>query len=178
MAHPLFARLDRQLELVKKELANAEQAEARFQRLKKLGQNYYHEWSHSASLADGIQAIYTGLESILEAIANEIDGYMPQGDSTHANLVDGMAVEVSEVRPAVLNERTRELMHNVRRFRHVVRHRYALELKTNDVAKNFREVRKLAHEFEKDYRRFVKHMTEDKNDGGDQPPSPGASGRR
>lgn len=161
MAHPLFARLDRQLELVRRELANVAEADRRFRALKKRHRDLYHQWSHSASLADGISAIYTGLESILEALGNEIDEYAPRGDSSHADLVDGMAVAVGGVRPAVLAEATRELMHESRKFRHVARHKYALELRKADVTRNLRIVRKLVPAFLRDYRRFVALMLED-----------------
>ena len=59
MAHPLFARIDRQLELVVRELDNVNEADRRFRRLKalaasrKVDASLYHPWSHSASLADG-----------------------------------------------------------------------------------------------------------------------------
>lgn len=158
MAHPLFARLDRQLQLVRAELANVAEAERRFLALKKRHRDLYHEWSHGASLADGVAAIYTGLESILDAIANEIDDYAPRGDTSHAALVDGMAVAVKGVRPAVLREATRELMHEARKFRHVARHKYALELRTRDVAKNVRLAKKLVPAFERDYRKFAVAM--------------------
>ena len=150
MAHPLFARLDRQLELVLREFDNVGQADGRFRRLKKLAQekkipaDLYHEWSHNASLADGIAAIYTGLESILESIAAEIDRYRPRGDASHADLVDGMAVEVEGVRPAVLAAATRRLMHDARKFRHIARHKYALELRRAEIAANYRLVRRLS----------------------------------
>jgi hypothetical protein len=160
MAHPLFARLDRQLELVRRELANATEANRRFLALKKRYPALYHEWSHNASLADGVSAIYTGVESVLEAIGNEIDEYSPRGDSSHADLVDGMAVAVRDVRPAVLREVTRELMHEARKFRHVARHKYALHLKMADVARNLRLAKKLVSAFEKDYRRFAALMLE------------------
>ena len=90
MAHPLFARLDRQLELVRGELANALEADRLFHALRrraarrKADRDLYHEWSHNAALADGVSAIYTGLESVLEAIGNEIDEYTPRGDASHA----------------------------------------------------------------------------------------------
>jgi hypothetical protein len=166
LAHPLFARLDRQLELVKRELANAVEADARFTELqrraarRKADRGLYHEWSHNASLADGVSAIYTGIESILEAIGNEIDEYTPRGDASHADLVDGMAVAVEDVRPALLSAPTRELAHEVRRCRHVVRHKYALELKRQDVAKNLALAKKLVPAFERDWRRFVEAMSE------------------
>ncbi len=167
MAHPLFARLERQIELVRRELANATEADRRFtaQRRKastRAGdRGLYHEWSHNASLADGIAAIYTGIESVLEAVGNEIDEYAPRGAAAHAELVDGMAVAVEGLRPAVLGETTRELMHELRKFRHVARHKYALELRRRDVARNFALARKLLPAFERDWRRFARAMTED-----------------
>jgi len=164
MAHPLFARLDRQLELVRRELGNVSEADRRFRALRKLtspqskGGGLYHEWSHCASLADGVAAIYTGLESVLEAIGNEIDEYIPRGDGSHAELLDGMAIAVRGVRPAALSEATRRLMHEARKFRHVVRHKYALELRRADVTKNLALARKLVPAFRRDYRRFAALM--------------------
>ncbi len=167
MAHPLFARLERQLALVKRELENVEEAARRFSSMKRLRGNLYHEWSHRASLADGVAAIYTGLESVLVAIAKEIDDYVPKGDATHDELVETMAVEVRGVRPAVLREATRELMHEARKFRHVARHKYALELKLGGVLENYRLARKLVPAFERDYCRFVAAMVgEDRAAGG------------
>jgi hypothetical protein len=164
MAHPLFARLDRQLELVKRELGNVLEADRRFRVLReraarrKADRDLYHEWSHNASLADGISAVYTGIEAMLDAVGGEIDEYTPRGDASHAALVDGMAVEVNGVRPAVLGEATRALMHELRRFRHVARHQYALHLRRRDVAKNLALVKKLMPAFERDWRRFVAAM--------------------
>lgn len=164
MTHPLFARLDRQLELVRRELGNVSEADRRFRALRKLtapgrkGGGLYHEWSHCASLADGVAAIYTGLESVLEAIGNEIDEYVPRGDGSHAELLDGMAIAIRGVRPAVLSEATRRLMHEARKFRHVVRHKYALELRRADVTKNLALARKLVPAYRRDYRRFAALM--------------------
>ena len=166
MAHPLFARLERQFGLVRTELANAVEADRRFAALRrraarsKANRGLYHEWSHNASLADGISALYTGIESMLEAVGNEIDEYTPRGDASHADLVDGMAVEVKGVRPAVLSGPTCELMHEVRKFRHVVRHKYALQLRRRDVARNFALAKKLVPAFERDWRRFTRAMSE------------------
>jgi hypothetical protein len=168
VAHPLFARLDRQLELVRCELGNASEADRRFRALRKHDASHgkrarlYHEWSHCASLADGVAAIYTGLESILEAIGNEIDEYVPRGEGSHAELLDGMAIDVRGVRPAVLADATLRLMHEGRKFRHVVRHKYALELRRADVAKNLALARRLVPAFARDYRRFAARMLADR----------------
>lgn len=163
MTHPLFARLDQQLVLVRQEFAHLQTAEAIFRRLRKEGGDLYHEWSHNAAIADGVHAIYTGIESILEALANEIDNYAPRGDASHADLVDSLSVDVKDVRPALLGPNTRELLHEVRRFRHVVRHKYALQLRRADIARNYAAVKKLLAAFTKDYRTFVASMSEEQD---------------
>ncbi len=165
MAHPLFARLDQQLVLVKQEFDHLRTSEAIFRRLRKEGGDLYHEWSHNAAIADGVHAIYTGVEAILEAIANEIDDYAPRGDASHADLVDSLAVDVKDVRPALLGPNTRELLHEVRRFRHVVRHKYTLQLRSADIARNYAAVKKMLAAFTKDYRAFVASMSEEDGDG-------------
>ncbi len=159
MAHPLFARLERQLVLVRAELANALEADRRFRALRAAGGGrLYHECSHGASLADGVAAICSGLESVLESLANEVDGYVPRGEGSHAALVDAMSAALPGVRPAVLSERTRALMHEARRLRHVVRHRYALELRLGDVRRNLALARRLVPAFNRDFRHFVARM--------------------
>ena len=64
MARPLFARLDRQLELVRRELANATEANRRFLALKKRYPALYHEWSHNASLVDGMAVAVRGVRTV------------------------------------------------------------------------------------------------------------------
>ncbi|MBI3067801.1 MAG: hypothetical protein HY323_17390 [Betaproteobacteria bacterium] len=167
MTHPLFARLDRQLARAKEELAHIEAAEQRELRLKRNAPRNYDQWAHNASIAEGIRATYSGLESILEAIAKEIDDFVSTGDSWHAELVETMAFDLSGTRPAVISKTTRELMDELRRFRHIVNHKYALELKRSLVRKNLNLLRKCVPLFEKDYSKFVRVMTkEDDHDGG------------
>jgi hypothetical protein len=49
-------------------------------------------------------------------------------------------------------------MHEARKFRHVVRHNYALQLRLADVGRNVRLGRKLVPAFASDYRRFAARM--------------------
>ena len=72
-----------------------------------------------------------------------------------------MAVDVKGMRPAVLSDPTRELMHEVRKFRHAVRHKYALQLRRRDVARNFMLAKKLVPAFSRDWRRFAAAMLEE-----------------
>lgn len=177
MVHPLFARLDRQLARAKEELAHVEAAEQRELRLKRTAPRDYDQWAHNASIAEGIRATYSGLESILEAIAKEIDNFVSSGDSWHAELIETMALALGGIRPAVVSKTTRELMDELRRFRHIVNHKYALELKRPLVRKNLNLLRKCVPLFERDYTKFVRVMTKESNSGGKGCSPPRRGGR-
>ena len=178
--HPLFARLDRQLALATKEFSNVEAAEARDLKLKKMGSGLYNKWAHNASIAEGIRAIYGGLESILLTIAKATDAFDPSGESWHADLIGTMADPLEDIRPAVISAKTRDLLDSIRGFRHVVNHKYALELKRPLVQRNLKTLRQLVPLFERDYRVFVKFMTKEETSGsrGTAPPPAGRSRKR
>ena len=80
------------------------------------------------AVAYDLQGFYTGLERILQSIADTIDDHLPAGESWHKDLLDQMSVEIHGVRPALLSEGTRELLDGFMRFRHRVRNIYSFNL--------------------------------------------------
>lgn len=85
------------------------------------------------AVAFRVQALYTGIESVLKDVAGEIDGFQPSGESWHARLADQMATEAGG-RPALLSGPTAQLLRELRGFRHRLRHDYALAHKADRVA--------------------------------------------
>ncbi len=77
------------------------------------------------SVALNLHGLYAGFERLFKIIAATIDGDVPQGANWHQVLLDQMAEEVPQVRPAVVSEETREALDEYRGFRHVVRNIYA-----------------------------------------------------
>ncbi len=71
---------------------------------------------------------YTGLETILERIARQLDGDVPTGARWHRELLTQLAVEVPGVRPAVLPVRTVAPLADLLGFRHFFRHAYGFVL--------------------------------------------------
>jgi hypothetical protein len=65
---------------------------------------------------------YTALESALERVARALEGGLPSGPDWHRDLLQGAFREVPNVRPAVLDPAIAHAMHDLRGFRHVVRH--------------------------------------------------------
>lgn len=79
-------------------------------------------------VALNLHSFYTGIERILDAIADTIDEYKPSGSSWHRDLLFQLATEVPEIRPAVLSQSLQRKLDRYRGFRHVVRNIYAFRL--------------------------------------------------
>ncbi|MBN2576775.1 MAG: hypothetical protein JXP73_19585 [Deltaproteobacteria bacterium] len=84
-----------------------------------------------ASLAEAAVALhhaYGAIESALARIARAVDDGLPEGPEWHQALVQVMALAIDSVRPAVVCDKTRELLQRLLGFRHFFRHAYAVEL--------------------------------------------------
>ncbi len=81
-----------------------------------------------AALAAVLHSFYTGIENIFKRIGQEIDDFVPSGESSHAILLGRMALP-TDARPAVISEDLRRRLRYYLDFRHMFRHAYATELK-------------------------------------------------
>ncbi len=159
MTHPIFARLDDQLRLVERELENLRTSDAKSRELKTSHKALYDEWTHRSATAEGIRSVYSGLEKIMEAIANEVDQYdPPHSDNWHEKLIDQLSVRIDSIRGPLLSDGTRALLHELRKFRHVVHHNYAQRLDTSKVFENYDRVKKAVPAFRRDYLRLSKAL--------------------
>ena len=84
------------------------------------------------SLASCLHSFYTGLESLLEAIAADLDE-LPDGAQWHKRLLQVMSMEVAGVRPAVLSPESHHALDDFRSFRHLFRNLYTHNLKPERV---------------------------------------------
>jgi hypothetical protein len=93
-------------------------------------------WRRTQQLSDdlyldgvalNLHSFYGGLERLFELIATAVDGNLPQGANWHRVLLEQMAMEMPDVRPAVISEMTCEALDEYRGFRHIVRHVYTFE---------------------------------------------------
>jgi len=80
------------------------------------------------ALASYVYQFYTGCERTLERLAVTVDGGLPGGAFSHANLLAQMARECPGVRPAVLHEALWLRRQDYLAFRHFFRHAYGYTL--------------------------------------------------
>ena len=81
-----------------------------------------------SGLALHLHSFYTGAERIFYDIARDVDDEVPTSSNWHQQLLEQMSVEIPDIRPSVLGEQTRLELDEFRKFRHVVRSRYAYQL--------------------------------------------------
>lgn len=86
-------------------------------------QDYYLD-----AVALNLHGFYSGVERLFELTARHIDRAVPNGESWHQDLINQMAQEMSDVRPAMISADVATSLDEYRRFRHVVRNIYATNL--------------------------------------------------
>lgn len=100
-----------------------ERAVQGLERAKKRNDDYYMD-----GVALNLHGFYSGLERIFERIALAVDGSVPSGVNWHRELLTQMAIEIPDVRPAVISSELEGNLEEYRGFRHVVRNVYTYRL--------------------------------------------------
>jgi hypothetical protein len=74
-----------------------------------------------------LHSLYTALENIFRNIANAFENQVPQ-ESWHREILQRMRLDLTPLRPAVIDAEAFEKLDELRRFRHVFRTIYGLDL--------------------------------------------------
>ena len=119
----------------------------------------YRRSIHAAGLAQAVAGCYTRIEHVLDFVAREVDGEPVRGERCHRVLLDRVVTARPDVpRPAVISRRTHAMLDELRQFRHVAKSIYPSLLRVTDVQRNLSTLVKAVPRFEREFRRFVRHM--------------------
>ena len=135
--HPAFAKIATKLDRAGQELGKIDG----FLRSIKDSDSPVNEWARGSAVALGVHNIYNGIEDVMLNLANDIDGYVPTGESAHQDLLDQMSAAIEGKRPALLDSELYGLLVELKGFRHLVRHRYGFDLDLSKVDENVARVR-------------------------------------
>ena len=80
------------------------------------------------SVALNLHSFYSGLEKLFELIARHVDRNLPGGETWHRDLLLQMAQDFPSIRPAVISPENATILDEFRRFRHLVRNVYTVNL--------------------------------------------------
>jgi hypothetical protein len=78
-------------------------------------------------MASAIEKCYSGMERTLKIMAENLDDYVPKGDTWHKSLIDQMASTVWQREPVITKD-TAHGLHALRSFRHRERNSYTFDL--------------------------------------------------
>jgi len=91
----------------------------------------------------------------VERVVVTLEGRLPPGPSTHAELIRCAVRPLPGVRPAILDGSTTDALDELRRFRHFFRHAYALELRLDKLRRALDPFRALHGTVSADLARFT-----------------------
>ena len=80
------------------------------------------------SVALNLHSFYSGLERLFELITRHIDGSVRDGETWHRDLLRQMSEDRDDERPAVIGSACAISLDEFRRFRHLVRNVYTMNL--------------------------------------------------
>lgn len=93
-----------------------------------------------AQAALALHHVYTGVETVIERCTVAIEGSRPTGPDSHRALLEAAALEIPDVRPALISQELVDGLNELRTFRHFLHHAYMATLDTARLA----ELRTLA----------------------------------
>ena len=86
------------------------------------------QYAYVDSVALNLHGFYSGLEKLFELIARYVDRNLPEGETWHRDLLQQMSQDFSDIRPAVISQNNAAIVDEFRRFRHLVRNVYTINL--------------------------------------------------
>ena len=98
---------------------------------------------------------YVAVENIFEVLGREIDEHLPDGSDWHIQLLRQMALEVADVRTAVISKNTFRLLDKYRSFRHVFRNVYGFSLEATRLKSLVDDLTYTARHFRQDIENFL-----------------------
>ncbi len=141
---PAFAKLGPKLERIEQELAHLSAFLARYDAL---AAEFRDSWGRTTVIAAAVHNAYNGVEDVLLSLASDVDAFVPQGASSHQDILDQMRAGVGGVRPPLLDDGLYRSMMELKAFRHVVRHRYGMDLDAARADENLARLRDVLPRF-------------------------------
>lgn len=106
-------------------------------------------------VALNLHSFYSGIEAGFEDIGRTVDLALPAGPNWHQELLQQMAAELTDLRPAVIQYETRLCLDEYRAFRHLVRNVYTFNLKPSRLEELAKEVQQCFRLVFKDLSDFI-----------------------
>ena len=156
----MIVRYQRLAQRIRDELTDINSEVARVQKSWEASLEANDPDAYIDSVALNLHGFYSGVERLFELIATQVDDATPEGEAWHRQLIDQMAHEVSETRPAVLDEFVASALDEFRKFRHLVRNVYTIHLDSERMRVLVEVLPSLWEQLQKDFLAFADFLDE------------------
>lgn len=146
----LIGQIEQELESLQQLVS---QTDGLMQKVKTTG-----DMDYLGTIALNLHSFYSGAERIFRDIATDLDGSLPSSSDWHRRLLRQMAVNVLDIRPAILNGPTLKALNELCAFRHVIRNIYSFDLipeKVETLATDLPDVYRLLSADLKEFTQFL-----------------------
>lgn len=110
------------------------------------------------STAYQLHNLYSAIEDLLKIVAGAFENNVADLSRWHTELLRRMSLEIQGIRPALLSEKSGELLNELRAFRHLFRHAYGRRLDFDRVKENLAIARQLHPLLPKDVDTFLRSL--------------------
>ena len=110
------------------------------------------------SLAYKLHNLYCAYEDLFKIIAKFFENRIEDPSRFHIELLRRMLIRIEGIRPRLLSDESYNYLNELRGFRHIFRHAYAMELDVDRIINLAEKSIKLKNIFNKDLRLFKKNL--------------------
>lgn len=149
---------EKEVNLLKADLLKSyELIERVYQRISKQQATFRDSIEAVDSMAYQLHNIYGTYEELFEVVAGFFENQIG-GARYHADLLRRMGTRIEGMRPALLSSSTAELLDELRRFHHFVRHAYAAKLDADRIGRIVQIALDLKEPFRQDMENFLAQL--------------------
>ncbi len=118
------------------------------------------------SIAYQIHNLYCATEDLLKIVARYFENNISDSSQWHSLLLQRMAADIPNIRPAFLTSKTYLLLNSLRGFRHFFRHAYGAAIEYDQLKSNLDKSLNLLANLESDLNQFIAKFSNQEPDHG------------
>lgn len=112
------------------------------------------EYSKLVEAAFYVSQLYSGFENIFQCVAKTFENNVEQ-DYWHKSILERMSLDIADIRPALVSEKSLKCLNELRAFRHFFSHAYDADISHEKFKIIAESTSNLENLIEEDIKRFL-----------------------
>lgn len=116
------------------------------------------------SIAYQLHNLYNAVEDLLKLVAAHFENHIADPARWHSELLYRMSQDITDIRPALLSDKSYRLLNGLRGFRHFFRHAYNVPIEFEELRLNIERAQQLYPQLTQDVDQFLQSLTDELTD--------------